>query len=130
MEIKVEVSDELFKEVAENSLRVLTPEQLTDICKQAIAEYFRKDGYRAVEELLVDKGDYNWDYRATNFTKKILESCDLSKLQDVIDQAIEKLKTNYDTLLKSMLTDLMVRGLADNYTFSQGIKDALRQING
>ena len=126
IEIKFEVNDEMFKEVAENSLRALTPEQLTEICQQAVLEYFRSKGDNAIERLIVDKGNYGWDYNPSPFTKKIIESCDFSGLQEVVDKCIDKLKNNYDIVLKDILADMFVESLANNYAFNNSLKTTIR----
>ena len=127
MEIKFEVSDEMFKEVAENSLKALTPEQLTEICQQAVLEYFRKNNYEPVEKLIVDKGTYGWDYDASNFTKRIIKSCDFSNLQEIVDKCIEQLSNKYDVLLKNIIADMLVTGLTDNYAFREALRNKIRE---
>jgi len=127
MELKIEVNDEMFKDVAEKSLNALKPEQVTEIMQQALLEYFRKDDYKAVEGILVDakRSDY-WNKEPSEFTKKIIESCDMSSLQEVVDKCIDQLKDKYDTILMSILTDMLTSGFTNNYAFQESLKTAIR----
>ena len=127
MELKVQVSDELFKDVAENSLRALKPEQLTEICQQAILEFFKRNNYDNVEKLIVDKGNYSWDYKASDFTHRIIESCDFSKLQEVVDKCIEELTNNYESMIKNIIADMICNGLTNNYAFQESLKHIIRE---
>ena len=126
MELKIEVNDEMFKDVAEKSLNALKPEQVTEIMQQALLEYFRKDNYKAIEGILVDssRSDY-WNKEPSEFTKKIIKSCDMSSLQEVVDKCIDQLKDKYDTILMSILTDMLTSGFTNNYAFQESLKTAI-----
>lgn len=126
MELKIEVNDEMFKDVAEKSLNALKPEQITEIMQQALLEYFRKDNYKAVESIMVNtsRSDY-WNKEPTAFTKRIIESCDMSSLQEVIDKCIDQLKDKYNTILMRILTDMLISGLTNNYAFQESLKNII-----
>ena len=128
MELKIEVNDEMFKDVAEKSLNTLKPEQVTEIMQQALLEYFRKDNYKAIEGILVDtsRSDY-WNKEPSAFTKKIIESCDMSSLQEVVDKCIDQLKDKYDTILIRILTDMLTTGFIDNYAFRDSLKTTIHE---
>ena len=128
MEIKIEVSDEMFMNVAENSLNALTPEQVTDICKQALLEYFRKDNYDAINKLIIEKGKYSWDDNISIFGKQMLEKCDYSDLQEVVDKSIEMLKNNYKTLMERVVLNAIVSGLTSNCNFYDSVRFTLSEI--
>ena len=126
MELKIEVNDEMFKDVAEKSLNALKPEQITEIMQQALLEYFRKDNYKAIEGIIVNtsRSDY-WSKEPSAFTKRIIESCDMSSLQEVVDKCIDQLKNKYNTILMRILTDMLTSSLTNNYTFQESLRNAI-----
>lgn len=127
MEVKFEISDEMFKDVAENSLKALKPEQLTEICQQAILEFLKKDDYENISKLIVDKGKYGWDFKESEFTRKIIASCDFSKLQEFVDKCIEELINNYENIIKDIIADTLANGLTNNYAFNESLRHTIRE---
>jgi hypothetical protein len=67
---------------------------------------------------------YSHGKMRSEFTDNIFKNCDFSKLQPLVDQAIERLKNNFDGMLSEILGEALVRGLTDSYSF----RDRLSEI--
>lgn len=60
--------------------------------------------------------------------EKLVASCDYSKLQDVVDAAIDSLKADYNKILIDTISECIVRGMTDHYGFRQAVEDSVRSI--
>ena len=129
MEVKINVDESQFKDLLENELKALKPEELHEIMLECIKGYFTQNNYENLEPLLVKtKNQYGWAERsASDFTRGIIAGCDYSKLQDVVDLCIDKLKENHDHILKEILLESIVSGLTSSYRFKDEIDSAIRE---
>lgn len=128
MEVKINVDDQKFNELFEKELDALSEKDIHNIFEECVKEYLSKDNYKAVEELLVQpKQDYWSPSLPTVFTQKMVEKCDVSKLQDVVDICIKELKTNYETILRNLLSNLLVSGIINNCHFQSSVTEVVNQ---
>jgi len=131
MEIKITVDESQFKEVLEGELKALKPEEIHEVLVQCIGEYFRQNDYAAIKGLLVENPDrYGWDSRksANVFTQKIIESCDMSGLQDVVDKSLDVLKNDYKELLNQLLLNAIMGGLMNKWDIDSRLRETVTQI--
>lgn len=131
MEVKINVDESMFKDVLEGELAALSSEQVQEVLLSAIKEYFTIDNYKNLEKLLYTKESRYYSSEriiASPFTKGIIEKCDYSKLQEVVDVSIEHLKTNSDHILKDILLESIMNGLTNTYQFKNDIRHVLSEI--
>lgn len=129
MEVKINVDESQFKDLLENELKALKPEELHEVMIECIKGYFTQNNYENLEPFLVKtKTQYGWDEKsASDFTKSIIAGCDYSKLQDIVDLCIDKLKGNYYDILKSILLESIVSGLTRSNKFQDEIGYIIRE---
>ena len=126
MQITVNVEDETFKQIVEQEIGNIPSEKLQEIIIDALKGYFSVNDYKNAGFLVYrEANDYYGSRREypTEFTNKIINNCDYSKLQDIVDAAIEDLKTKHEHLLKEILCDTIIKGLVDNYSFKQSLSE-------
>ena len=58
----------------------------------------------------------------------MIEKCDMSGLQDVVDVCIKELKENHFGLLKSIIMDAITSGLLQTYSVRSNLEMAIRDI--
>lgn len=124
MEIKIEVSDDMFTELAEKELKALTPEQLQEVILNGISKSLEANDYKLVNDLLFERGIGSKDF--TSLAKQMVASADYSKLQGVVDKCIEEIQTNYRNILIDVLTNSLVSGLMNSYEMYQKLHDSVR----
>lgn len=129
MQLTVNIDDSIIDPNTFNdSLKSLPQDKIQEILLECVAEYFRKDNYKAIENLLYRKSNIHWQgVEYTEFAKKIIESTDCSGLQDVMDKCIDHIKNNYDTLLKEIISEMIVSGLTNRYAFQDTLKNTIDQ---
>ena len=130
--LTVNVDETLFNDELKSQLEALKPEEVKEVLLKCIYEYFSKDNYANMEKLIVEDDHNNYYYGnkkvATEFTKKLIEECDYSKLQEVVDVYIERLKTNHKSILNDLLLDALVNGLTERHSFRSSLNEALYRI--
>ena len=126
MEIKIEVSDDMFTELAEKELKALTPEQLQEVILNGISKSLEANDYKLVNDLLFERGISYSSKDFTSLAKQMVASADYSKLQGVVDKCIEEIQTNYRNILIDILTNSLVSGLMNSYELYQRLSDSVR----
>ena len=130
MEVKINVDDAKFNELFEKELDALSKEDMHNIFEECIKEYFRKNNYAVIDSLIMEKDNsYNWGNvkKPTDFTKRMVELCDMSKMQEIVDACIDKLRDDYMNLLKEVISDAILHGLMDSYNMKRSMEDAIRE---
>lgn len=130
MEVKINVDDAKFNELFEKELDALSKEDMHNIFEECIKEYFRKNDYEVIDSLIMEKDNsYNWGNvkKPTDFTKRMVELCDMSKMQEIVDACIDKLRDDYMNLLKEVISDAILHGLMDSYNMKRSMEDAIRE---
>ena len=130
MQITVNVEDDTFKQIVEQEIGNIPSEKLQEIIVDALKGYFSANDYKNARFLIYKEGnDYYGSRREypTEFTNKIINNCDYSKLQDIVDKAIEELKNNYDRILRDLLGEMLAKGLTEKYLFQTSLQEAINK---
>lgn len=125
--LTVNVDETLFNDELKSQLEALKPEEVKEVLLKCIYEYFSKDNYANIEKLLITKSDWNRSNIPTRFTEKIIEACDYSALQEIVDKSIEIMKNKYDIILKDTLSDVLLKGMTDNYFFKSSLQRTIQE---
>lgn len=131
MEIKIDVDELQFKEVLNKQLRDMPEDIIQKIIMECIREYFTQNNCEMISKLFVQTNRESWGYEkksSTEFLERVMKECDYSKLQDVVDMAIENLKDDYHHILMEVLTNQLLLGLTSNFGFRDGLEVAVRDI--
>ena len=132
MQLTINVDETMFKDVLDNELKALSPEDLKNVMTECIKEYFTANDFKNLEPLIIQetKSRYNWNTQkeATLFATKLIESCDYSQLQLVVDEAIKELQKNYRSILEDILLKTLVQGFTSNYAISSQLEMSVRDI--
>lgn len=130
MEVKINVDEAMFKEILDKELSALTSEEIHEVIVHCIKEYFTKDDYANIEKLIVTQQYSRWNGQekvVSEFTRKLIASCDYSGVQDVVDKAIETLKNKYDVLLKDLIRDMIIQSLSNSCGFRTAMENSIRE---
>lgn len=129
-QVTIEVDEKMFADVINKELEALPKEKIQDIIVESIGEYLRSNNYENIERLFIDiKDRYGYkDVYAKPVMEKLVAGCDYSKLQDVVDAAIDSLKADYNKILIDTISECIVRGMTDHYGFRQAVEDSVRSI--
>ena len=129
-QIVLNVDPETFQNVVEEGIKALPKEKLQELIIEGIGEYLRSNNYENVEKLFIDKKDkYGYkDIYAKPVMEKLVADCDYSKLQDVVDAAIDSLKADYEKILTKTITGCIIDGLTDQYKFREAVREAVREV--
>ena len=126
MQITVNVEDDTFKQIVEREITNIPSEKLQEIIIEAMKGYFSANNYEKANLLVYKKESYGYHQEVpTDFAERIIRDCDYSKLQEVVDAAIEDLKTNHERLLREVLMETLATGLINNYSFQTGLREAI-----
>lgn len=130
MEIKIDVDELQFKEVLNKQLRDMPEDIIQKIIMECIREYFTQNNYEMIDKLFVqsNKDYYGFEKKsATEFLNRLIEECDYSKLQDIVDLAILDLRHNYNDILIDVLTLQLLQSFR-NSNFENGLNMTIRNI--
>lgn len=123
MQVTINIEESQLKEVMEDQLKALKPEDLQKVVSQAIGEYFRIDNYKNLEKLLFkDARYYSSEKELSPLMMRAVAEADYSGLQDVVDAAIDQLKKNYSQILICAVSDMIVKGIVDSQSLSDKVK--------
>ena len=126
MQITVNVEDETFQKIVAQEINNIPSEKLQEIIIDAMKGYFSANNYEKAKLLVYTKETYGYRQEVpTDFAERLIRECDYSKLQEVVDAAIEDLKTNHERLLREILMETLATGLINNYSFQTGLREAI-----
>lgn len=131
MEVKINVDESRIPEILEKELNGLNPEEIHEVVIECIKEYLSLDNYKNTERLFVYKQKSYYDARTqdapTDLLYKILkENMDYSSLQNVVDNCIDDIKNNYESLLIRVITDMIATSLANTYNMQEILSKTIR----
>lgn len=128
MQVSIEVNEEQFKDLLEKELKDLPKETLQEILVQSIKEYFVQDGFKNLNVFLVDNERYGYGVKGpSRFLECMMEKCDYSGLQEVVDKMIDDLKENYRKILLEILSDRLTSGIMNTTSFRNGVEEVIRE---
>ena len=123
MQVVINMDDEKFDQLFGDEVGKLDPREIKDIFAECIKVYFEQNNYQNIERLITEKGDYySSKPKFTWFGQKLIENCDYSKLQEVVDKVIDSMVNNHETLLKEMLFEVIARGFTNSYSMQEAFK--------
>ena len=126
MQVVINMDDEKFDQLFGDEVGKLDPREIKDIFAECIKAYFEQNNYQNVERLITEKGEYySSKPKFTWFGQKLIEHCDYSKLQEVVDKVIDGMVNNHETLLKEMLFEVIARGFTNSYSMQKAFEDRI-----
>ena len=132
MKVELNVDETQFKDILDKELQDLPKEVLQNIIVESIKGYFQQDDYKNVEKIFLheEKNSYGWSsHNEPNvLLTSVLKNCNYSKLQDVVDEAINTLKEEHYNILKNILKDMFIKGLTTDYTFQSSLELAINDV--
>ena len=131
MKVEINVDEMQFKELLDKQLTELPQEVIQNIIIESIREYFTQDDYKMIENLFIEtKTSYGYtEKNSSYFLQGLMRGCDYSKLQEVVDAAIENLKENNERILKDMFIEAIADRLSNTYTMRDSVARILIDRN-
>lgn len=125
--------DSRFNKVLTDQIDALNPEEIKGVVIDAIKEMLHNNDNEILKSILVIEsrnvyGGYN-TYEASDLLLSILKSFDYSAGQDLVDDLIKDLREHNKTIIENVMLDLFVKGITNNTTFYDELKDVLRRIH-
>lgn len=132
MELKINIDETQFKDVMEKELKALTPEQLTDIFKEAIKQYLLSDNAAVIKNLFIDRS-YSYgssSSRPTALTQKIVEKIDFKQeLDPVIQEIKNELLGHSREILEATMFKAIARSIIDTYQTEGWFEEAFTMLH-
>lgn len=131
MDITIKIDDDSrFNDIIKNELNALNPEELHEIIISVIKEALTANNYEIIKSLLVEERSTGWckAYEPTQLTISIIEKCDYSQMQDIVNNMIDYLKNNHKDLLEKILINIFDRGLCNSYSFRESVENVFTDI--
>lgn len=121
--LNLTVDDDSVKDTVKDQLAAINPEALQDALVEAIKNYFTTNKYD-LEKLIFEEHGYG-SKTPNAILKNAMASLDYSALQPMVDDTIDLLKTNYDRVLRDVLTQAIVDQLVHGYSFQSELATAI-----
>ena len=125
MTVQLNVDETQFKDILDKELNEMPKELIQEAILSAIKEYFLVNNGKNLNMLIEKQGYYSGERSPSEFLVKIFKGCDYSKIQEVIDKMIDRLKTDYDNILRKVLIDALVGGFANTYSMNEAIRSEI-----
>ena len=127
MQVVINMDDEKFDQLFGDEVGKLDPREIKEIFAECIKAYFEQNNYQNIERLITEKDGsyYSSKPKFTWFGQKLIEHCDYSKLQEVVDKVIDSMVNNHETLLKEMLFEVIARGFTNSYSMQEAFKNSI-----
>ena len=127
MKVEINIDETQFKELLDGHLSKLSEDAIKSIIVESIREYFSQNNYENIENLFIEtKTSYGFKEKcASPFLQRLVRDCNYSKLQDVLDAAIENLKANNERILKDMFIEAIADKMTSTNVFRESIRDVL-----
>ena len=131
MKVEINVDEMQFKELLDKQLTELPQEVIQNIIIESIREYFTQNDYQMIENLFIKRESrYGYTEKSSSeFLDKLIRACDYSKLQEVVDVAIENLKENNERILKDMFIEAIADRLGSTYTMRDSVSHILASMH-
>lgn len=127
MQVVLNIDEKMFDDTFGNVLMKMDDKQVADVLTECIKQYFTDNNNKNIEKLIFDDSGsyYSHGKMRSEFTDNIFKNCDFSKLQPLVDQAIERLKNDFSGVLTEVLGEALVRGLNDSYSFRDRLNEVI-----
>lgn len=130
MEVKIEIDESQFKDIVDQGLGALSPDEIKSIMREGILRALVNDD--KFKSLLIDKkrwsyGSDNYDIVASKILEDAAKTIDFNPaFEEFKNKCIDFLKENYSSILMKLVSDTFVRGLGYYTMDSPGFRDDLR----
>ena len=154
MKVQIEINENQFTELLEKELGDLPKEDIQAILLESIKSYLhheditetqeiinslngrikepakiiRKQNYDKLNALLI-REESSWgnrNSRPSELFSQMLNQCNFSGLQDIVDEMIEDLKNNYHNILVEAMSKRIADSLINDYKFQQELTDVVQ----
>lgn len=155
--IQIEIDEEQFKELVENEIKDLPKEEVQKIILEAIKSYLYHDDIQEIQEVKSVYNDSiepakiirkpNYDklnaflirkdssyYTSTRNSEpselfiSLLNDCDFSGLQEIVDDMIKDLKENYHDILVEAISKKIAASFINDYNFKSELADIVNTV--
>lgn len=131
MEIKIEVGEERFKEVLEKELEAFTPEELHDICKEALVRQLADPNVFAslfVEDRR-DPYSYSQKYYANDILKEAAKQISFQETFDELqDSIVGYIKEHHMEILHDLAISMFMNGLTHATAYNEAFRDRISEM--
>ena len=128
MEVKIEVSEEQFKELLEKELNDLPKESVQKILLSAIEKYLEEPDHVNAFLEKREEGYYSKTCRPSDFLINSIKNCDYSELQCLVDDMIKELEDNYKDILIDAIGKMIVNGICNTSNFDMSVETIIRRV--
>ena len=131
MKVEINTDETQFKELLDGHLSKLPEDTIKNIIVESIHGYFSQNNYEQIENLFIETKDH-YGYKekcASPFLQRLVRDCDYSKLQDVLDAAINNLVENNETILTNMFIEAIAAKMHNTYSFEDSVRRVLIERN-
>ena len=131
MKVEINIDETQFKELLDGHLSKLPEDTIKNIIVESIHGYFSQNNYERIENLFIETKDH-YGYKekcASPFLQRLVRDCDYSKLQDVLDAAINNLVENNEKILKNMFIEAIAAKMHNTYSFEDSVRRVLIERN-
>lgn len=131
MKVEINIDETQFKELLDGHLSKLSEDTIKNIIVESIHGYFSQNNYQQIENLFIEtKEHYGYKEKcASLFLQRLVRDCDYSKLQDVLDAAINNLIEHNETILKDMFIEAIADKMYDTYSFRDSVHKVLIEMS-
>ena len=131
MEIKIEVGEERFKEVLEKELEAFTPEELHDICKEALVRQLADPNVFAslfVEDRR-DPYSYSQKYYANDILKEAAKQISFQEtFGELQDSIVSYIKEHHMEILHDLAISMFMNGLTQATAYNEAFRDRIAEM--
>ncbi len=126
MEIKFEISDELFNETFKGSVESLSNEQKADIIKQGLLQYVQSERYiDDISKIMFDVNYYNKPATTLTRVGKELITNALREDEEINNLIVKSIKDTLEEkgsdIVKGAIADIILQGFMNNSTIYDAI---------
>lgn len=130
MEIKINVDELKFKDVLEKELNAFSKEELHEIIRECICEYFRNTDTDIIKNLFTERSSY---YDSSRVPGKVLHEAARTlnlapAFEEIQTLMINHLKDNYQDVMQKAMLDVMINGICYNNGFAEAVRETLYRI--
>ena len=127
MEIKIDVSEDKFRDILEKELKAFTNDELHEICRTALIQQMSDPSVFA--SLFVEKDSGGWSSNAYHAKEVLCEAArniDFSETFGELQEAIVGyIKEHHEDIIKELVINAFINGMSDTILDSVGFKRRL-----
>lgn len=133
MQITINFDDtEKFKDLCEDQMQNMKPEDIEGIVSEAIKEFLTCDNFKNLAPMIIEskKNSYGWGETKTytNFTESMIANLNYSKMQEVADACINDLLENHREIVLELMERMIIKNLFDNKNFQSSLQSTIETV--